>query len=404
MRTLTLLGSTGSIGTQALDVIGRNPHLFRVHGLAANGSDPKALAAQALSSGAGVIAVAQAGSAEDVLLALYAEAKRRGYEQGSFAVPRILTGPGSAAELAAEPVDTVLNGIDGSAGLPSTLAALGAGSTLALANKESLIAGADLVFAARQRPDQIVPVDSEHSAMAQCLRAGRRDEVARIVLTASGGPFRGYSAEQLANVTPEQALRHPVWAMGRLNTLNSATLVNKGLELLEAHLLFGVPLDDIVVVVTPGSVTHSLVEFHDGSTLAQLSPPDMRLPISLALGWPDRVAGAAPTMDWTAPFDLHFEPVDDEAFPAVGVARAAGAKGGLAPCAFNAANETAVAAFADGHIRFPRIVEIVARVAEEAEGTATDLDVVLACESWARTRARELAGVRPADTGADRKD
>jgi 1-deoxy-D-xylulose-5-phosphate reductoisomerase len=390
---VTLLGSTGSIGTQALDVIARNPDRFRVHGLAANGSDPKSLAAQALSTGAKVVAVAQAGAAEDVLLALYAEAKRRGYEAGDLAIPRIVTGPGSAAELAAEPVDVVVNGIDGSAGLPSTLAALRAGSTLALANKESLIAGADLVFAARQRPDQIVPVDSEHSAMAQCLRAGRAAEVRRIVLTASGGPFRGFSREQLEHVTADQALQHPVWSMGRLNTLNSATLVNKGLELLEAHLLFGVPLDDIVVVVTPGSVTHSLVEFHDGSTIAQLSPPDMRLPISLALGWPDRVADAAPTMDWSQPFDLHFEPVDDGAFPAITVARRAGARGGLAPCAFNAANEAAVGAYLDGDIRFPRIVEIIAQVVEEAEGTATDLDTVLACESWGRARARELAGV-----------
>jgi 1-deoxy-D-xylulose-5-phosphate reductoisomerase len=393
MRTVTLLGSTGSIGTQALDVIGRNPDAFRVHGVAANGTDPKALAAQALSTGAAVVAVGRAANAEDVLLALYAEAKRRGYAEGDFAVPRLLTGPDSAAQLAAEPVDVVLNGIDGSAGLPSTLAALRAGSTLALANKESLIAGADLVFAARRRPDQIVPVDSEHSAMAQCLRGGRAEEVRRIVLTASGGPFRGYTKEQTETVTPEQALQHPVWAMGRLNTLNSATLVNKGLELLEAHLLFGVPLDSIEVVVNPGSVVHSLVEFQDGSTLAQLSPPDMRLPISLALGWPDRVADAAPTLDWSAPFDLHFEPVDHDVFPAISVARRAGARGGLAPCAFNAANETAVAAFADGQISFRRIVEIVSRVVEEAEGTATDLDAVLACETWARGRARELADV-----------
>ncbi|MGH3745059.1 MAG: 1-deoxy-D-xylulose-5-phosphate reductoisomerase, partial [Mycobacteriales bacterium] len=263
----------------------------------------------------------------------------------------------------------------------------------ALANKESLIAGADLVFAARQRPDQIVPVDSEHSAMAQCLRGGRAEEVRRIVLTASGGPFRGYTKERTETVTPEEALRHPVWAMGRLNTLNSATLVNKGLELLEAHLLFGVPLEAIEVVVNPGSVVHSLVEFHDGSTLAQLSPPDMRLPISLALAWPDRVADAAPRLDWSAPFDLHFEPVDDEVFPAVGVARRAGTRGGLAPCAFNAANEAAVSAFADGRISFRRIVEIVSRVVEEADGTATDLDAVLACEAWARGRADELADV-----------
>jgi 1-deoxy-D-xylulose-5-phosphate reductoisomerase len=393
VRTLTLLGSTGSIGTQALDVIARNRDQFAVHGLAAGGTDPKTLAAQALATGAAVVAVARAGAAEDVLLALYAEAQRRGWAAGDFRVPRMITGPNAAAELAAEPVDVVLNGVDGSAGLPSTLAALRAGSTLALANKESLVAGAQLVFAARQRPDQIVPVDSEHSAMAQCLRGGRREEVARLILTASGGPFRGMDADQLAAVTPAQALHHPVWAMGPLNTLNSATLVNKGLELLEAHLLFDVPLADIEVVVHPGSTVHSLVEFHDGSTLAQLSPPDMRLPIALALAWPDRVSGAAPRLDWSAPLDLHFEPVDHEAFPAVALARHAGERGGLAPCAFNAANEQAVAAFVDGTIGFLRIVQIVTQVVEETSGTAADLAAVLECESWARRRARELAEV-----------
>ncbi len=390
MRRVTLLGSTGSIGTQALDVIGRNPDAFCVHGLAAAGRDPKTLAAQALSTRAEVVAVARAGAAEDVLLAVYAEARRRGYAAGDYAIPRILTGPDSAAELAAEPVDVVLNGVDGSAGLPATLAALAAGSTLALANKESVVAGSDLVLAARQRPDQIVPVDSEHSAMAQCLRGGRREEVRRLILTASGGPFRGFTRQQLAAVTPEHALAHPVWAMGPLNTLNSATLVNKGLELLEAHLLFDVPLADIEVVVHPGSTVHSLVEFHDGSTLAQLSPPDMRLPIALALAWPDRVPDAGPSMDWSAPFDLHFEPVDAAAFPAVAVARAAGERGGLAPCAFNAANEEAVAAFVAGRIAFPQIVQVAARVTDETTGSARDLEALLACETWARTRAREL--------------
>lgn len=393
-RTVTLLGSTGSIGTQAIDVISRNPDRFAVHGVAAGGNDPKTLAAQAIATGARVVAVAQASAGEDVLLALYAEAQRRGYARGEFQVPTVLTGPDAAEELAAQPVDVCLNGMAGSIGLAPTLAALRAGSALALANKESLIAGSELVFQAQQRPGQLIPVDSEHSAMAQCLRGGRADEVRRLVLTASGGPFRGYSREQLASVTAEQALNHPVWSMGPLNTLNSATMINKGLELLEAHLLFGVSVDNIDVVVQPGSVVHSLVEFYDGSSLAQLSPPDMRLPIALALGWPDRVADAAPCLDWTRPMDLHFEPLDDEVFPAVTIARQAGRAGGLAPCAFNAANEQAVAAFVKGKISFLGIVQTVARVVDETQTARAGEQVTLASvtdtEAWARSRVREL--------------
>jgi 1-deoxy-D-xylulose-5-phosphate reductoisomerase len=397
-RTVTLLGSTGSIGTQALDVIARNPDRFQVHGIAAGGNDPKTLAAQALETGARVVAVAQATAGEDVLLALYAEAQRRGYARGEFAVPTVLTGPHAAAELAAQPVDVCLNGMAGSIGLVPTLAALRAGSAVALANKESLIAGSDLVFAAQQREGQLIPVDSEHSAMAQCLRSGRSEEVRRLILTASGGPFRGRSRAELEDVTAEEALNHPVWAMGPLNTLNSATMINKGLELLEAHLLFGVPVDGIEVVVQPGSVVHSLVEFYDGSTIAQLSPPDMRLPIALALGWPDRVAGAAPCLDWSRPMDLHFEPLDDEVFPAVSLARRAGHAGGLVPCAFNASNEEAVAAFVQGKIKFPGIVETVASVVEETVTTRgtqqVTIESVMDTEGWARRRARELVEAR----------
>jgi len=390
VRSVTILGSTGSIGTQALQVIEQQPDAFRVHGLAAGGTDPTALAVQALATRAQVVAVAQASAGQDVLLALYAQAQRRGYAEGQFPVPRLLTGPDAAQELAAEPVDVCLNAMDGSRGLPATLAALRAGSTLALANKESLIAGGELVLDSRQHPGQIVPVDSEHSALAQCLRGGRDREVSRLVLTASGGPFRGKSAAELQEATIEQALAHPTWSMGPMNTLNSATLVNKGLELIEAHLLFGTPYDRIEVVVHPESLVHSMVEFVDGSTLAQLSPPDMRLPIALALAWPDRVPDAAPSLDWTAAQTLTFEPLDERVFRAVAVAREAGSRGGVVPCAYNAANEQAVAAFLAGQIGFLGIVETVSRVVEETPDTATSLASVGETELWARRRAQEM--------------
>ncbi|HSJ59890.1 MAG TPA: 1-deoxy-D-xylulose-5-phosphate reductoisomerase, partial [Jiangellaceae bacterium] len=316
VRDVVVLGSTGSIGVQAIDVIQRNPDLFRAVGLAAGGSDPGTLAAQALDLGVEAVAIAKASAAEDVLVAFYAEATRRGFNAGQFPVPKILAGPDAATELAGHECDVVLNGITGSIGLRPTLAALDAGRTLALANKESLIVGGPLVTAA-SKPDQIVPVDSEHSALAQCLRGGRRDEVRKLVITASGGPFRGRTRDELADVTPEQALNHPTWDMGPVITINSATLVNKGLEVIEAHLLFGVPFDDIEVVVHPQSIVHSMVEFIDGSTLAQASPPSMKIPIALALGWPDRVPDAAPPCDWSTASTWEFYPLDDEAFPAV---------------------------------------------------------------------------------------
>jgi len=290
----------------------------------------------------------------------------------------------------------VLNGITGSIGLRPTLAALAAGSTLALANKESLVAGGPLVRAAQQRADQIVPVDSEHSAIAQALRSGRRDEVARIILTASGGPFRGWSRDQLAEVTPAQALAHPTWAMGPVVTTNSATLVNKGLELIEAHLLFDVAVDDITVVVHPQSVIHSMVEFVDGSTIAQASPPDMRLPIALGLAWPDRVPGAASPCRWDHAAAWTFEPVDDETFPALDLARAAVGASATHPAVYNAANEECVDAFLAGRIGFLDIVDTVSRVLDEHEGTAAaglTLEAVGAAEAWARDRAIGLLAV-----------
>jgi 1-deoxy-D-xylulose-5-phosphate reductoisomerase len=388
-----VLGSTGSIGTQALDVVAGNPDRFRVLGLAAGGSDPAALAAQALNTGAEALAVTKASAAEDVQLALYAEAQRRGYSRGEFRLPRVLAGPEAVCDMVdSTPADVVLNGMPGSQGLEPTLRALATGATLALANKESLVAGGPLVLRAA-KPGQIVPVDSEHSALAQCLRGGRADEVARLVLTASGGPFRGRRRDELDGVTVENALAHPTWSMGPVVTINSASLVNKGLELIEAHLLFGVPYDRIDVVVHPQSVVHSMVTFTDGSTLAQASPPDMRLPISLALGWPDRVAEAASPCTFVVPTAWTFEPLDEETFPAVALARQAGTSGGCMPAVYNAANEEAVAVFLAGGTSFTSIVDTVGRVLDEADGwdaEPADVAEVLAAEEWARVRAREL--------------
>ncbi|RKT57012.1 1-deoxy-D-xylulose-5-phosphate reductoisomerase [Saccharothrix australiensis] len=392
-RTVLVLGSTGSVGTQALDVIAANRDRFSVVGLAAGGADPRALAAQAVEFGVEAVAVARATAVEDVTLALYAEAQRRGYAQGSFKLPRILAGPAAMADLVdSTPADVVLNGITGSIGLEPTLRALASGATLALANKESLIAGGPLVLKAAA-PGQLVPVDSEHSALAQCLRGGRREEVDRLVLTASGGPFRGRGRAELAGVTAADALAHPTWSMGPVITVNSATLVNKGLELIEAHLLFDVPYDRIDVVVHPQSVVHSMVSFTDGSTLAQASPPDMKLPIALALGWPDRVPGAAAPCTFGSPTAWTFEPLDDEVFPAVRLARQAGSGGGCLPAVYNAANEEAVAVFLAGGTSFTSIVDTVDRVLAAADGWAhepSDVAEVLAAEEWARARAREL--------------
>ncbi len=390
-RRVVLLGSTGSIGTQAIEVVRRAPERFRVVGLAAGGDQVDLLAAQALELGVEAVAVARATAVQDLQLAFYAAASHRGYAAGSYPVPKILAGPDAAAELATYPCDVVLNGMTGSVGLRPTLSALEAGHTLALANKESLVAGGPLV-ARRARPGQIVPVDSEHSALAQCLRSGRPEEVRRLVLTASGGPFRGRSRAELAGVTVQQALAHPTWAMGRVVTVNSATLMNKGLELIEAHLLFGTPYDRIDVVVHPQSVVHSMVEFCDGSTICQASPPDMRLPIALAMGWPDRLPDAAAPIDWTVASSWRFEPLDHEAFPAVRLAREAGAAGGVVPAILNAANEESVAAFLAGRLPFQSIVDTVARVVAEAprDSDPTSVDDIVHAEEWARARAREL--------------
>jgi 1-deoxy-D-xylulose-5-phosphate reductoisomerase len=390
-REVTVLGSTGSIGRQAIAVAQQNPEQLRITGLAAGGGDVAALAEQALALGVRTVAVARATAAQDLQLAFYAAASQRGWAKGQYSLPEILAGPRAAEELAARPADVVLNGITGSIGLGPTLSALRAGRTVALANKESLIAGGDLVTAAA-RPGQLVPVDSEHSALAQCLRAGDRGEVARLVLTASGGPFRGRSADDLNDVTVEQALAHPTWAMGPVVTINSATLVNKGLELIEAHLLFGVPYADIDVVVHPQSIVHSMVTFADGATIAQASPPDMRLPIALALAWPDRLPVVQPPLDWTTAGSWDFMPLDEVAFPAVRLARQAGQAGGVVPALYNASNEEAVAAFVAGRLSFRGIVDLVARTLDDAPdlGVPTCVEDVLAAEKWAREHARAV--------------
>ena len=359
MRDIIVLGSTGSIGVQALEVIAANPERFRVVGLAA-GRNRELVEQQARD----------------------------------HPVQHVALGAEAAAELVRDVAcDVVLNGITGSVGLAPTLAALRAGRILALANKESLIVGGSLVTDLAA-PGQIVPVDSEHSAIAQSLLAGEHHEVRRLVLTASGGPFRGRTRAELADVTPAQALAHPTWDMGRVITTNSATLVNKGLEVIEAHLLFDVPYERIDVTVHPQSIVHSMVEFVDGSTIAQCSPPDMRLPISLGLDWPHRVAGVGAPLDWSTASTWTFEPLDEAAFPAVALAKQVGAAGATFPAVFNAANEQAVHAFHDGALGYLEILDTVRAVVDRHEPHDMTLDGVLDAERWARAEADALIGSR----------
>jgi 1-deoxy-D-xylulose-5-phosphate reductoisomerase len=369
VRDVVVLGSTGSIGTQALDIVRANPDRFRVVGLTAGGSHPELFEQQVAE-----FAPAYSGLGEE-----------------------------ASTEAAGRPCDVVLNGITGAVGLRPTLAALDAGNTLALANKESLIIGGPIVVD-RAKPGQIVPVDSEHSALAQCLRGGSPDEVGRLVLTASGGPFRGKTVEELRDVTVEEALAHPTWDMGPVVTINSATLVNKGLEVIEAHLLFGVPIDRIEVVVHPTSVVHSMVEFVDGATLVQASPPTMLIPIALGLNWPDRVPDTAPAVDWTRPETWEFFPLDDEAFPAVALAKRAATTGGTAPAVYNAANEVCVEAFRGGRLSFTEIVPTVAAVLSHHDvpstpGSSLTVEDVLAADAWARAEAAQGGPVEPQQGG-----
>jgi 1-deoxy-D-xylulose-5-phosphate reductoisomerase len=353
MRRVIIVGSTGSIGTQALDVIKANPDRFQVVALAA-GKNQELLVEQARE----------------------------------FGVAEIGLGAEAATKLIEDiDADVVVNGITGSIGLKPTLATLRSGKTLALANKESLIVGGRLVTDAAA-PGQIVPVDSEHSALAQCLLAGEQREVRKLILTASGGPFRGYTREQLTLVTPQQALAHPTWVMGKVVTTNSATLVNKGLELIEAHLLFDIPIDRIDVTVHPQSIVHSMVEFVDGSTMAQCSPPNMKLPIALGMSWPERVPNVAPPLDFTQASQWTFEPLNEMVFGAVRLARQVAKAGSTYPAVYNAANEEAVEAFHRNKIGFNQIVDVIERTvnAHEPQGELT-LESVLAAETWARDRA-----------------
>jgi 1-deoxy-D-xylulose-5-phosphate reductoisomerase len=354
MRRVIILGSTGSIGTQAIEVIDKNPDKFQVVGLAA-------------------------GINAELL-----EAQRAHF---SLDKSKAVLGATAASLLVEETeADVVLNGITGSIGLAPTLAALKTGKTLALANKESLIVGGALVTGLA-KPGQIVPVDSEHSAIAQCLRSGSRQEIQKLILTASGGPFRGFSKEQLAKVTPAEALAHPTWVMGQVVTTNSASLVNKGLELIEAHLLFDIPFEQIEVTVHPQSVIHSMVEFVDGSVIAQASPPDMKLPIALGLSWPDRLDEVSTPVDWSKSHSWNFEPLDERVFSAVALARQVGKAGKSYPAVYNAANEQAVLAFHNGAISFDQITDLIERAvdAHQPDGELT-LESLLAAEKWARDR------------------
>jgi 1-deoxy-D-xylulose-5-phosphate reductoisomerase len=361
-RRVAILGSTGSIGTQALEVIRRHRDRFEVVALAA-GSNVELLGAQAAELG------------------VPAERARAARDDGA-----------TLAELASLPeVDVVLNAVVGFAGLPATLAALSHGKRLALANKESLVAGGPVVAKARLAGGgEIVPVDSEHSALWQCLRAGRTAEVRRLVLTASGGPFRGRTLAELAHVTPADALAHPTWSMGAKITIDSSTLVNKGLEVIEAHELFGVDYDRVEVVVHPQSIVHGLVEFTDGATVAQLSAPDMRLPIGLALGAPERLDEPFGALDWATLSALTFDPPDTATFGGLALAYEAGRAGGTAPAVFSAANEVAVEAFLAGALPWTGIAEVAAEVLQGGTGKAEELEDVLHADADARRRARDV--------------
>lgn len=381
MKRIVILGSTGSIGTQACEVIRANRDTFEVVGIAAGGRDPEAVIAQAQEFGLkpDQVAVQSEDSAEKV---------------GEALGGTVISGEQAARELTeSQEADVVLNALVGAAGLSSTLATLRSGAVLALANKESLVAGGQVVLR-EAHEGALVPVDSEHSAMAQALRAGRREDVASFVLTASGGPFRGQTREQMWDVTPKQAVTHPTWSMGTMNTINSATMVNKGLELIEASLLFDVEPSLIDVTVHPQSIVHSMVTFVDGATIAQASPPSMKMPIAHALAWPGRVAGAQPCLDFSTASEWTFEPLDNSAFPAVELARQVASMGDPYPAIYNAANEVAVDAFFDGKIRFPQIVDTIKEVLDGASSYASapsSVEEILAVDARARREAAAAA-------------
>ena len=372
MRDLVILGSTGSIGVQALEIVAANPGVFNVVAISAYGSNPAVIIEQARTYKVQVIGVV-----------INAEVIRE-------ALPgvTVIDGPNAASEIAAITCEVVLNGITGSIGLGPTLAALEVGNKLALANKESLVAAGELVMS-KAAENQLIPVDSEHSAIWQSAMAGKKSEIAKLVLTASGGPFR--NRRDLSDVTIAEALAHPTWAMGQVVTINSATLMNKSLEIIEAHYLFDMPYRQIEAVIHPQSIVHSMVEFVDGSTLAQLSPPNMKGPIAYAINWPVRLPGAAKMMDWSQAHTLEFEPIDNERFPVIELARRCGELGGGLPAIFNAANEVAVAAFLAGQISFNSIIESV-DLAVQKLGSAVNPIRDLADVSAIENDARKVAG------------
>jgi 1-deoxy-D-xylulose-5-phosphate reductoisomerase len=376
MRDIVILGSTGSIGVQALEVIAANPTKFRVVGLSAGANNLERLTEQVKKFAVPIVGTTGEGSSLRQALP--------GVE--------VIDGPDSSRQIAALSCDVVLNGITGSIGLGPTLAALEVGNTVALANKESLVAGGDLVMAHGR--DRIIPVDSEHSALFQAMFAGKGNDVEKLILTASGGPFR--TREDLSTVSLADALNHPTWSMGPVVTINSATLVNKGLEIIEAHYLFGIPYSKIEAVIHPQSVVHSMVEFKDGSTVAQASPPNMKGPIAYAIAYPDRVPHATNPIDWKSSHTWTFEPIDTERFPAVELAKRCGALGGAVAAMYNAANEVAVSAFMKEQIQFTAIVDIieqtVTRLGGQAISVVRDLDDVSAIENDARRVAHEALG------------
>ncbi|HJU57421.1 MAG TPA: 1-deoxy-D-xylulose-5-phosphate reductoisomerase [Actinomycetota bacterium] len=385
MRSVVILGSTGSVGTQALDVVRRNPDRFRVVGLSA-GANQELLVGQIREFLPPLVAIADEGAAADIREKL-----------AGISGVEVVVGPDAAETLARDAeADMVLNALVGSAGLAPTLSALQAGKTLALANKESLVIGGELVVdLIKGEPERLIPVDSEHAALAQCLRGERRDDVKRVVLTGSGGPFRGWTRAELARASVKEALAHPVWQMGPKITIDSATLMNKGLEVIEAKYLFALDYSQIHVVIHPEGIVHAIAEFRDGSMTAQLAVPDMRLPIQLALGWPERLpSGVGPVP--LADKQLTFEPVDREAFPAIDLAYRVGELGRTFPAVMSAANEVSVMAFLEGKIPLTRIVEVVTAVVDEHEAPSSVVSVVILerADAWARRRAAEIIEAR----------
>lgn len=385
--TVVILGSTGSIGTQGLDVISRHLDRFNVTGLAAGGAHVELLAQQAAKFHVPTVAI------------FYKEAVpalREALEQVGAGNVNITAGPDAVIAMAGSGADVVLNGITGSIGLEPSIAALQAGSQLALANKESVVAGGHLLFSAQVRDKQINPVDSEHSAIWQSLRSGTHGEVSKLVVTASGGPFRGWKRDQMTDITPEQALNHPTWNMGPVVTINSSTLMNKGLEVIEASRLFDVPPSRIDVTVHPQSIVHSMVEFRDGATIAQASPPDMRLPIALGLSAPERLGNVAAACDWTKAATWTFEPLDNEAFPAVNLARHCLESSEKHTAVLNAANEQAVHAFLEHRLPYLGIVDTVREVLDEMDAELrgnplfASVEEMSRLEQEARARADKL--------------